>query len=220
MLKLSRKHVLHNNFCRFPLFTFRWPGPKPQWRVSVHQKCAGATWRNSWKFASFFFVDKTLDPGWFNSTWWQRWHWEISCWCSLWLMQAEMPAVQPTLPWPKQPDRQKRPCQSYPNIFAKPTFADQRNPATPPPRHPATKNPCRPCMNEIFFCPGCWQQQLLAVLQEWPMHSFQSFSNQAAIDPTAYRENRIKQLKEAGGLGSSIRVFLCNLRFERMKPFD
>ena len=52
------------------------------------------------------------------------------------------------------------------------------------------------------------------------MHSFQLFSNQAAIDPTAYRENRIKQLKEAGGLGSSIRVFLCNLRFERMKPFD
>lgn len=33
--------------CRFPLFTFRWPGPKPQWRVSVHQKCAGRNARSA-----------------------------------------------------------------------------------------------------------------------------------------------------------------------------
>ena len=40
-------------FCRFPLFTFRLPGPKPQWGVSAHQKSPGAIGHKLWEFPIF-----------------------------------------------------------------------------------------------------------------------------------------------------------------------
>ena len=82
-------------------------------------------------------------------------------------MQAEMPAVQPTLPWPKQPDRQKRPRPFYPNIFAGPTLAG--------------------CVWMGYFFLGYRQQQLLSVLQEWPMHAFIPI----ILQPGCHRSHRI-----------------------------
>jgi hypothetical protein len=167
-----------------------------------------------WKFASFFSLTKHWTPG--DSTRLdgrgdtKRFPAGARCgWCR-----------------PKCP-------QCSPHCLGQSSQTDRRGPVslirtylqneplqtreTPPPRH---KKSLQAVYEWDIFSPDVDNNSCWLCCRNGPcMHSFQSFSNQAAIDPTAYRENRIKQLKEAGGLGSSIRV-LRNLRFERMKPFD